>query len=259
MDNPFQFLLLFVYSVGDHAFTLAGGCLVTVLLGIIQKYVLRREVSWKVDIGVLLAFVLFACFQAWRDQYRAVLISNRETAAVNAKIDQLSKPDFTKFNVKQLWWIYLAKDDATIVSIHLSIINGGADSSVVNYHVHYTSPTLDQAAEQIYPANNPLRLPAPMVGGKQQTFLFYPEDAIQNKTINPIKRGQQVEGRLLVELPGNRTAELGGGRSVFTITIKDYLGNQYVTHFQGMNEANPIPLLHVPGEKSTLAPPGNHQ
>jgi hypothetical protein len=70
MSNPFQFFHLFILSVGDHMFTLAAGCVLTVVIGIIEKYALKRPVSWKVDIVVLLLFVFFACFEAWRDQYR---------------------------------------------------------------------------------------------------------------------------------------------------------------------------------------------
>lgn len=69
MSNPFHHFWLFFYAVGDHAVTLAAGCIVTVMLGIIEKRILKRPISAKVEVGILLAFVFFACFQAWRDQY----------------------------------------------------------------------------------------------------------------------------------------------------------------------------------------------
>lgn len=69
MSNPFHHFWLFLYAVWDHAVTLAAGCVVTVMLGIIEKRILKRPVSAKVEVGILLAFVFFACFQAWRDQY----------------------------------------------------------------------------------------------------------------------------------------------------------------------------------------------
>jgi hypothetical protein len=69
MSNPFDNFQLFIWAVGSHVATLAAGCIVTVMIGIFEKYVLKRPTSWKVDVGILLAFLFFACFQAWHDQY----------------------------------------------------------------------------------------------------------------------------------------------------------------------------------------------
>jgi hypothetical protein len=69
MANPFQHFLLFLWAVLNQVVTLAAGCAVTVLIGIIEKRVLKRPISIKLEIGILLAFVFFACFQTWRDQY----------------------------------------------------------------------------------------------------------------------------------------------------------------------------------------------
>jgi len=70
MANPFHHFWLFVYAVGDHAFTLLAGCALTVVINLIEKYVLGgKRMPLKVDIAVLLFFVFFASFQAWRDEY----------------------------------------------------------------------------------------------------------------------------------------------------------------------------------------------
>jgi hypothetical protein len=69
MTNPFQHFLLFIWAVLNQVVTLAAGCAITVLIGIIEKRVLKRPISLKLEIGILLAFVFFACFQTWRDQY----------------------------------------------------------------------------------------------------------------------------------------------------------------------------------------------
>ncbi len=65
----FNHFWLFLQAVWGHAVTLAAGCIVTVVLGIIEKRVLKRPISLRVEIGILLAFVFFACFQAWQDEY----------------------------------------------------------------------------------------------------------------------------------------------------------------------------------------------
>jgi len=73
MPNPFESLPFFIGALFDHFFTLLAGCVVTVLVGILEKRVLKRPISVKWEVGVLLCFVLFACFQTWREQYRLAL------------------------------------------------------------------------------------------------------------------------------------------------------------------------------------------
>jgi hypothetical protein len=63
----------FIQAVWAHAITLAAGCVVTVMLGIIEKHILKRPVSAKIETAILLVFVFFACFQAWRDEHREAL------------------------------------------------------------------------------------------------------------------------------------------------------------------------------------------
>jgi hypothetical protein len=75
MSNPFAHIWLFTILVLSHIVTLAAGCVVTVLIGIIEKHVFKRPVSLKVEIGVFLLFLFFACFQTWRDEYEKAKIS----------------------------------------------------------------------------------------------------------------------------------------------------------------------------------------
>lgn len=67
--NSFNLFWTFLLSVGDHAITLAVGCVVTVVMSLVEKHVLKRPVSLRAEVAVLLAFIFFACFQAWRDEY----------------------------------------------------------------------------------------------------------------------------------------------------------------------------------------------
>jgi hypothetical protein len=69
VTNPFAHFPWFLLSVANHIFTLAAGCAVTVLIGLFEKYILKRPISVKIEVIVLLAFLFFACFQAWRDEY----------------------------------------------------------------------------------------------------------------------------------------------------------------------------------------------
>jgi hypothetical protein len=72
VSNPFAHLWLFILAVWVHAITLAAGCVVTVGINLFEKHILKRTIPLKVDLAILLAFVFFACFQAWRDQYERV-------------------------------------------------------------------------------------------------------------------------------------------------------------------------------------------
>jgi hypothetical protein len=67
-QNPFVHFSSFLWSVADHVATLAAGCTVTVVLGLVQKY-RKKPLPWKADIAIFLVFLFFACFQGWRDQY----------------------------------------------------------------------------------------------------------------------------------------------------------------------------------------------
>lgn len=65
----FSHFWLFLQAVAVHTVTLAAGCVVTVLIGLLEKHVFKRTLTWKGDLAILLCFVFFACFQAWRDEY----------------------------------------------------------------------------------------------------------------------------------------------------------------------------------------------
>ena len=72
MSGTFDHLSEFLFDVWSHTATLAAGCVLTVLLVLFQKYVLKRPLSWRVDLAVFASFVFFASFQAWHDQYQRV-------------------------------------------------------------------------------------------------------------------------------------------------------------------------------------------
>jgi hypothetical protein len=93
MQNPFAHLLLFVYSVWDHVFTLAAGCVLTVVINLIEKYALKgRRIPLKADLAILLAFLLFACFQAWRDQYQLAQAVKQQQPIVQVNVPPITVP-----------------------------------------------------------------------------------------------------------------------------------------------------------------------
>jgi len=69
MSSPFEHFLGFLYAVLSHTVTLAVGLIATLVMGIIEKHLLKRPISVKVGVAIFAAFVLFAGFQTWRDRY----------------------------------------------------------------------------------------------------------------------------------------------------------------------------------------------
>jgi hypothetical protein len=70
MASLFTALWAFLGAVAVHLNTLVTGCVILFVVGLLEKYVFKRPISWKSETAILLCFVLFACFQAWRDQYQ---------------------------------------------------------------------------------------------------------------------------------------------------------------------------------------------
>ena len=88
--NLLHHVILFLEAVLNHFFTLAAGCAVTVAAEWSQRYWLKRERTWKLDLGLVLIFILFACFQAWQDQYVRSESLNSQLAAKPAPTSSVS-------------------------------------------------------------------------------------------------------------------------------------------------------------------------
>jgi hypothetical protein len=62
-------VVAFASNIWGHLITLVAGCVVTYVIGLIEKHVLKRPVSLRTEVGILAVFVFAACFQAWQDQH----------------------------------------------------------------------------------------------------------------------------------------------------------------------------------------------
>ena len=69
MGHPFDHFGGFLFAVWGHAFTLLAGCAITVVIGWIERHILKKQMPFWADLSILLAFLFFACFQAWHDEY----------------------------------------------------------------------------------------------------------------------------------------------------------------------------------------------
>lgn len=71
----------FLFSVYDHAVTLAAGCIITVISGAIEKRY-KKSISWRCYIIMIMVFLFYATFQAWQDQRALLNTSNIEKTKV---------------------------------------------------------------------------------------------------------------------------------------------------------------------------------
>jgi hypothetical protein len=78
--------LVYLGGVLTHVVTLLAGCVITVVIGIVEKRILKCPISLKTEGGILLFFVFFACFQTWRYEYQR---ANNETQ--RAKVAELAQ------------------------------------------------------------------------------------------------------------------------------------------------------------------------
>jgi len=55
MTNPFESFWIFSWLVLSHFSTLVTGCVVTFMIGLIEKYILKRPISFKLEMWILSA------------------------------------------------------------------------------------------------------------------------------------------------------------------------------------------------------------
>lgn len=63
--------LAFVVTVLSLQFVLLGGCALTVLVGLYERFVSKKILSTRAYVGVILLLLFFACFQAWQQEHES--------------------------------------------------------------------------------------------------------------------------------------------------------------------------------------------
>ena len=131
----------FILAVGSEWVALMSGIAsvaIAVWLQINKKSVIGSGVSWAT--GILCLFLAF--FLAWRKEHVALVQQQ-------AEVERLSKPIFVVELLQSISG-YDALRDATLVFMTVKVTNRGSDSSIVEWHVHYKSKTLDQDVRWFY-------------------------------------------------------------------------------------------------------------
>jgi hypothetical protein len=95
MEHFYSHFWTFLGAVWDHAFTLAAGCVVTVVINIVEKHFMNgKKLPLKADLAILLTFVFFACFQAWKDQFILAESRSKEVPGITVNVPPQPQPIF---------------------------------------------------------------------------------------------------------------------------------------------------------------------
>ncbi|HEV1996153.1 MAG TPA: hypothetical protein VGR03_17600 [Candidatus Acidoferrum sp.] len=186
---------------------------------------------------VWIAFII-SSVSAWASQYHRANEAER-------KLEETKQPSF-KVTIGQSISVYRADQKATFWLPVITIVNGGAQSAILGWQIHYKSPTLDQDVPPVRILEKTFELEIP----NQPVFVMNPLEAVNLKK-GPIVRGDSREGRLPVFIPGDHTKEISSGEALISVTVHDYLGNSYTGEFRGEpNEG--LRFLPEEGTKESL-------
>jgi hypothetical protein len=171
----------------------------------------NRPERWVVIASSVAALFMFlvAAFLAWRDEHLARI---RTEDALREQT-----PDFGLV-LGQAVSIYDATQDHTLVVLVAELTNRGANSAAVGWSAHYVSQTLDTGVELKNLLDPELRLP--FGGGKY--LAITQKDLIHAKTVPTVPRAHNVGGRLVLAVPGDRRAEINGGKATIVVSCEDY-------------------------------------
>jgi hypothetical protein len=189
MHNPFPLIFDFILGILGHFITLLAGCAATVAWSFTEKRILKRPISFKLEIGILLSFLLFACFQTWRDQYTSSEWRGQRILTLEQEVERKA-PDFTGEigSVGSATW-----RNQTLIIVAINLENrGGTDSGVHAWKmsVKMDDGTIIQGEAPIPPAKD-LNIPLPEVKGG---LLFKTDLYLPITTMQPIRAGGATSG-----------------------------------------------------------------
>jgi hypothetical protein len=215
MPNTFEHFGGFLLAVVGHVFTLFAGCVVTVMIGLIERHFLKEKKLPKwLDAAVFLCFVFFACFQAWQVEYRAA-------ATAQSKVDALTKPNLQV----RLTSLYTAPAPKGVVAVvEAMIVNKGAQSIATDF----TPYIVMNDGRVIY--GNILMPPAAgtklVLGfdGSPTEQSYEASDFLPRRAADqPIIMGGDADGFMEI-LFRDVTLDEINGKSSFHLTVKDFNG-----------------------------------
>ena len=213
-ETEWQIFVSNLEAVLDWWYALIPGLLLSLIDVVERSRGKEAPISPRWILRVFLIGMILAQYLAYRDL-------KKETVA--------SKPDFSIYIGQSVTGDYLGD---TAAMPYVKVINRGADSSIVGWSAHFTSPTVNQSIELLHI----------QVSRKYewngQSITIGPENDITNNT-RMVPRGATIDGRIVARIPGNHKEELESCKGVITISAFDYLNNPFSGQFCG----GPAPVV----------------
>jgi hypothetical protein len=220
----------FLLALTESWVSLMGGIASVILsfVGAFYSWQGKSTPARSLWIAALICFFI-AAVRIWTVEHRKYL----EECAKNDTV-------FTLSIIPGSYWVYDVDHDQTHIFAMLRIINKGASSPAIYWRAHYKSSTLDQQAKLYEPQYGQMD----MHQENGQTLRITSDDLISNRSITPIERRGMLNGRLWINVPGNKTAEMAEGNATITIMCCDYADRPYECKFTPLGGGT---FVHQPG------------
>jgi hypothetical protein len=218
----------FLLAVAGNWFTLLAGCVATVVIALFEKYGLKKRLSVKVEIAVLLLFVFFASFQAWRSEYL------KTRPGLHIKVLER--------------WQWVPDKGAPGLLVIVSVYNLGTPTIADGWKVRVKQANSRAWGDYVgYSLVDPT-VPAPIQVKDVPFKVFYnPMDAIFLKTTQPIATGAKLNG--FITVAGNfDLSKLGAGAQI-EVACQDVAENS-VFGIMVVDDKTPL----VPGYHEGMTP-----
>ena len=224
MPDIVKDLWTFVVSVGENWVTILAGCMATVMVGLFEKYALKRKLSGRAELFALLCFLFFAAFQAWRVEYK------KTTPGIILQIDSAGTGTIN--------------DGSTGALLFISVTNRGAPSIVDEWNLTLTVP--GQAAKQFVPMMVDPSGSVTFSDHFGHTATYDARDAIYKKTADtPLPTGGKETGYLGIPLPGISTEMANSAGTVYEVSCQDAYANKFHASYiwKRQQTNNPVPAF----------------
>lgn len=238
MDN----FWLFLWLVFGHTITLLAGCLVTVLLTLVERHFRKGKpvpVPW--DVAILLCFLFFACFQAWREEH----IAKIEAASRVAHLEDQDTPKLAGDLASEGNFVSVAPatNSRSIVTISAMISNTGAPSIVTDFVPSVALASGKQVSAKVFiPQDDAVVLWKH--GGHDKVVMQVGNELPIKGLQSPVAKGGAIIGFLtmLVDAPLDQVLQPD---TVISLSFKDIKGTPYSCSRKMGQQTDAMDLKHL--------------
>lgn len=213
----------------DHVFTLGAGCVATVMLGIIQKYVLRKPLTPRWEIAIFLCFVFFAGFQAWHDEYKEHVSAEQAKATSDRKLDDLTKPSLQPQMLRLFFAPSGEHGEDCLVTMIAAVVNRGAPSIATVSLIKVVSRDGKDFIVQTLPPTKQVEL---HTGGPSSPAQIYTDFLPRKLTSQPIPLNGQADGYMQFVVHGVSREEMRTPGTLFQLSVEDINKKTYTTQYR---------------------------